>query len=125
MKRKGIIILLFLLGLGLSVYGQTGVYDDAYPMAQQPQLQSTSYEFEAMPTAFVEEHSMPFAAEDLGGLNETYSGPRKTPPPTIEGDEEPPATPDFLPIGDVPVWFMLLLAGMYAMVTYVRTRAKE
>lgn len=121
MKKKGLFIWLFVLCAVLPVWGQTDVWNDTYPMAQQPELQQTGYEFEAMPSAFVEEHSMPFAAEDLDGLNETYSGPRKT-PPVIGGDEEPPATPDFLPVGDVPVLFMLLLAGACVVVVRVRTR---
>ncbi len=123
MKKKRLFIWLFVLCAGLPVWGQTDVYGD-YPMAQQPELQQTGYEFEAMPSAFVEEHSMPFAAEDLDGLNETYSGPRKT-PPVIGGDEEPPATPNFQPIGDVPVLFMLLLAGACAVVVRMRTRTRE
>ena len=124
MKKKGLFIWLFVLCAGLPVWGQTDVWNDAYPMAQQPELQQTGYEFEAMPAAFAEEHSIPFAAEDLDGLNETMAGPRKA-PPVIGGGEEPPATPDFTPIGDVPMLFMLLLAGVCAVVIRVRTRGNR
>lgn len=122
MKIQHIIILLFLF-VGLPMYGQSPLYDDPYtsvPMANG----LTDYQFATTPAAFTNNYSVPFAAGDLDGLNEVVSyGPRK-PPPVIGGNEQVPDTPDFVPIGDVPVLFMLLLAGAYALAVFARTRTR-
>lgn len=122
MKIQHIIILL-LLFVGLPMYGQSPLYDDPYtsvPMANG----LTDYQFATTPAAFTNNYSVPFAAGDLDGLNEVVSyGPRRK-PPVIGDGEQVPDTPDFIPVGDVPVLFMLLLAGAYALVLFARTRTR-
>lgn len=122
MKIQHIIILL-LLFVGLPMYGQSPLYDDPYtsvPMANG----LTDYQFATTPAAFTNNYSVPFAAGDLDGLNEVVSyGPRRK-PPVIGDGEQVPDTPDFVPVGDVPVLFMLLLAGAYALVLFARTRTR-
>lgn len=121
MKIKHTIIILLLLFIGLPMYGQ-GLYDDPY--ASVPMGNGlTDFQFATTPAAFTNEYSVPFAAGDLDILDEAIAyGPRKTPPPVIGGDEDVPDTPGFVPIGDVPLVFMLLLAGTCAIVIFARTR---
>lgn len=119
MKIQHTIILL--LFIGLPMYGQS-LYDDPY--ASVPMDNGlTDYQFATTPAAFTNDYSVPFAAGDLSVLDESVAyGPRKTPPPVIGGGEEMPDTPGFVPIGDVPLGFVLLLAGIYALAIFARTR---
>jgi len=118
MKIQHTIILL--LFIGLPMYGQ-GLYDDPY--ASVPMDNGlTDFQFATTPAAFTNEYSVPFAAGDLGVIDESVTyGPRKI-PPEIGGGEEVPDTPGFVPIGDVPLGFVLLLAGIYALAIFARTR---
>ena len=146
MKIQYTIILLPLF-VGLPVFGQSPFYDA--PCASAPinsasapnncvsvamssasvpmnsNNETAGFRFAAMPSAFTNEYSVPFAAGDLAGLDVAMSsGPRKA-PPTIGGEEEPPATPNFQPVGDIPVLFMLLLAGVYAVSVRTRRRTQR
>lgn len=117
-------IWVFLFCTSLSVWGQIGVYDEASPMAQQPELQQTTYNMQSLPAAFNDQHSVPFAAGQLDEPEDSYSRPHKT-PPVIEGDDTPPVTPDYTPIGDTPMLFFLLLAGLCAVMTFVHTKKQK
>ena len=116
-------IILLLLFIGLPMYGQS-LYDDPY--ASVPMDNGLAdYQFATTPAAFTNDYCVPFAAGNLDALDESIAyGPRKT-PPEIGGDEKVPDTPDFVPLGDVPWGFVLLLAGVYALVIRVRTRTRE
>lgn len=121
---KYIWIWVFLLCTSVFVWGQMDIYDEVSPMAQQPELRQTTYDMQTLPAAFNEQYSLPFAAGQLEDLDGSYSGPRKT-PPVIERDDTPPTTPDFTPIGDTPMLFFLLLAGVCAVMTFVRTKRQK
>lgn len=93
--------------------------DMSYTLSPQPALQLTTFQAAEMPTAFVDPISTSLAANNLNTLN-APSSVRRT-PPVIGGEDTPPDTPGFIPVGDAPVWLVLVFAAACAAGVYVRT----
>ncbi len=100
-----------------SGYGVTSAAD--YTLSPQSALQPTTFQAIEMPVAFVDPISTSLAANNLNILNAS-SAPRRT-PPVIGGGDTPPDTPGFIPVGDAPVWLVLVFAAACATGVYVRT----